>query len=101
MKVEFLEEAQHELDEAIEYYDNEVEGLGQIFLDEVLSTIERFTKFPNAWHPLTESTRRCQTRRFPYGLIYAKLQGIILIISVSNLHRKPNHWQDRIENQGS
>jgi len=101
MKIEFLEQAQDELDEAIEYYDNEVEGLGQVFLDEVLSTIDRVTKFPNAWHPLSKNTRRCQTRRFPYGLIYTKLQDIILIISVSNLHRKPNHWQDRIENQGN
>ena len=99
MKIKFLEEAQHELDEAIEYYNNEVKGLGQTFLNEVLSTIDRIAKFPDAWHSLSENTRRCQTRRFPYGLIYTKLKDLILIISVSNLHRKPNHWQDRIENQ--
>jgi hypothetical protein len=97
MKIEFLDEAQFELDEAIEYYNNEVDGLGDAFLQEVLNTIDRIAKFPDAWHPLSENTRRCQTRRFPYGLIYTKLDSLVLIISVSNLHRKPNHWKDRIK----
>lgn len=95
MNVKFLDEAQFELDEAIEYYNNELEGLGDRFLREVINTIERIIEFPEAWHPLSENTRRCQTRHFPYGLIYSNLDNIILIISVSNLHREPNHWQDR------
>jgi hypothetical protein len=81
MKIEFLDEAQIELDEAVEYYNNEVDGLGDVFLQEVLNTIDRIAKFPDAWHPLSENTRRCQTRRFPYGLIYTKLDSLVLIIS--------------------
>jgi len=95
MRIEFLDEAQFELDDAIEYYNNEQEGLGDRFLQEVLKTIERIAQYPNAWHPLSKNTRRCQTRRFPYGLIYTNLENSILIISVSNLHREPSHWQDR------
>jgi plasmid stabilization system protein ParE len=97
MRIEFLEEAQFELDESVEYYNNEVEGLGETFLQEVLHAIDRIAKFPEAWHPLSKNTRRCQTRRFPYGLIYTVLNDTILIISVSNLHRKPNHWKERIK----
>ena len=95
MRITFLDEAQLELDEAIEFYNNESDGLGSVFLQEVLNAIERIGNFTNAWHPLSENTRRCQTRRFPYGLIYTQLDSTILIISVSNLHRKPNHWGDR------
>lgn len=97
MRIEFLDEAQVELDEAVEYCNNEVEGLGETFLQEVLHAIDRIARFPDAWHPLSENTRRCQTRRFPYGLIYTIFKDAVLIVSVSNLHRKPNHWKDRVK----
>lgn len=97
MKIEFLEEARFELDEAVDFYNQELPGLGKRFLQEVLNAIERIAQFPNAWHPLSANTRRCQTRVFPYGLIYSELENRILIIAVSNLHRNPIHWQDRVK----
>jgi len=97
MKVSFLEEAEFELEQAIEYYDFQSAGLGQQFLQEVLNTLDRISNFPKAWHPLSKNTKRCQTARYPYGLIYSVLENEILIISVSNLHRDPNHWKDRIK----
>ena len=97
MKINFLQEAQFELDDAIEYYNNQLENLGYDFLNEVLSAIDRVIAYKEAWHPLSENTRRCQTRRFPYGIIYSILDDSILIISISNLHREPNHWRNRIQ----
>lgn len=70
MKVKFLEMAQVELDQAIAYYNSESPGLGEDFLDEVVKALKRIGEHPEAWHRLSERTRRCQTRRFPYGLIY-------------------------------
>ena len=95
MKVTFLEEAEIELDDAIEYYNSTFSGLGDQFLEEVLSAIKRIVNFPDAWHPLSDEIRRCQTKRFPYGVIYAKLENEILIIAVSNLHRRPEYWDNR------
>lgn len=86
MKIEFLEEAQFELDESIEYYNREEEGL---------NSLDRIARFPEAWHPLSQNTRRCQTRRFPYGIIYTVIDELVLVISISHLHRKPNHWKNR------
>lgn len=97
MIIKFLDIAQLELDEAIDFYNSESDGLGSVFLQEVLNALERIANYPDAWHPLSVNTRRCQTRRFPYGLIYTKHEDFILIISVSNLHREPNHWGDRIK----
>lgn len=52
MKVSLVKEAQFELDETIDYYNNQLNGLGQDFLNEFLSTVERICNFPDAWHPL-------------------------------------------------
>jgi len=96
MKIQLLEAAKVELDEAIDYYNHEAPGLGEDFLIEILNVLGRIDKYPEAWHPLSRRTRRCRTRRFPYGIIYQIRGDEILIIAIANLHRKPNYWKTRI-----
>ena len=96
MRIRFLEIAQIELDDAIEYYNYEVLGLGDAFLTEVLNTLDRIGKYPEAWQPSSKRTRRCQTRRFPYGIMYQIRKDEILVVAIANLHRKPDYWKDRI-----
>jgi len=96
MKIRFLEVAQAELDDAIEYYNYEAPGLGNEFLTEVLNVLDRIGKFPDAWHPCSKRTRRCLTRRFPYGIIYQNRENEILVVAIAHLHRKPRYWEERI-----
>jgi len=96
MKINFLEIAQIELDDAIEYYNYEIPGLGDSFLTEVLNALDRIGEFPEAWHRISKRTRRCQTRRFPYGIIYQIREQEILIVAIAHLHRKPDYWKGRI-----
>ena len=96
MRIRFLEIAEIELDQAIEYYNYESPGLGDAFLTEALKALDRIGEFPEAWHPLSARTRRCQMRRFPYGIIYQVRQDEILIVAIANLHRRPDYWENRI-----
>ena len=48
MRIRFLEIAQIELDETIEYYNYEFPGLGDTFLTEVLKALDRIGRFPEA-----------------------------------------------------
>lgn len=96
MRIRFLEIAEIEMDEAIQFYNYEADGLGDDFLTEVLDALDRIVKFPTAWHPCSKRTRRCQTRRFPYGIIYQVRKEEILVIGIANLHREPNYWEDRL-----
>jgi toxin ParE2 len=95
--VRFLEIAEIELDQAINWYESQAPGLGNAFLIEVLSAVDRITRFPEAWHPLDEDVRRCRLSRFPYGLIYTVEQGEILVLAVAHLHRRPDYWRDRVK----
>ncbi len=96
MKIKFLDIARLELDEAVEYYNYEVSGLGNAFLAEVINALHRIAKYPEAWHPCSRRTRRCQIRRFPYGIIYQIRKNEIIIAAIANLHRKPGYWKDRL-----
>lgn len=95
MKIRFLRPARRELKEAVHYYNAHRAGLGGEFRDEVWETVERIKKFPETWYPLSDSIHRCQTNRFPYGLIYAVSDGEILIIAVAHNRRAPEYWRPR------
>ena len=63
MQIRFLEIAQIELDDSIDYYNSAADGLGDEFLAEVLHALDRIKNFPQAWHLFTDITRRCQLHR--------------------------------------
>ncbi len=47
-EVRFLEIAQRELDQAVDYYNGESPGLGDRFLLEIIETIDRIKRHPHA-----------------------------------------------------
>ena len=81
---------------AIKYYNRELAGLGDKFLFQILSSIERIIEFPEAWHIFNKNTRRCLLHKFPYGIIYKIFDKEILVIAIANLHREPDYWMNRI-----
>ena len=99
MDIRFLNVAQYEFDDAIEYYNGQSPGLGDQFLLEATNGLQRIQSFPKAWHPYTSNTRRYLTRRFPYSIIYQLLESEILIVAVAHTSRRPGYWRDRITNR--
>ncbi len=96
MKYAFHPEAESEFRDAIDYYEAFEPGLGYDFAMEVHSTIENILSFPNAWNILEDDIRRCQIRRFPYGIVYSQDTGVIFILAVMHLHRDPDYWKGRV-----
>lgn len=98
MEIKFLPEAKDELDEAIEYYELQVDGLGDTFKDIVKSTIKRIAVFPTAWSIIRPNIRKCIMHKFPYNVLYSIEEDIILIIAIAHHHRYPNYWNKRLKN---
>ena len=95
MKYSFHYDAEKELNDAIDYYNECQHGLGFEFVEEVYSSIQNILLFPHAWAPLSQNTRRCMTNRFPYGVIYQITADEIFIIAVMQLNREPGYWKNR------
>jgi hypothetical protein len=94
---DFLEPAQIELQEGVKYFNEQQANLGYEFAQEVADTITRILRYPEAWNQLSKRTRRCRTKRFPYGVVYQIRGDRILVVAIMHLHRKPLYWRDRVK----
>jgi len=96
MKIRFLTPAQWEVNDAVQWYNDQRVGLGMEFLDELDSTVRRVATFPESYPEIEQGLRRCLFSRFPYGLIYGIDKGTIVIVAVAHLHREPRYWAERL-----
>ena len=99
MTWEFHPEALQEYREATSYYAECSPILALRFVDAVEDAIRRILEAPLAWAPLKGDVRRCRTRRFPYGVLYAIERDRIFIVAVMHGSREPGYWQRRLERQ--
>ncbi len=97
MNYSFLDEAEREMYEVVAFYEDCSEGLGLEFSLEVFATVSRILKFPNAWSPYSNRSRRCLLKRFPYGIVYRVVGDEVVIFAVMQLNRKPGYWEGRIK----
>ena len=92
----FAPEAEDELQDAIAYYEKCQEELGLDFAAEVYSAINRVIAYPKAWPVLHNGNeRRCQTERFPFGIIYSEQLEGIYVLAIMHLHKEPGYWKHR------
>ncbi len=96
MNYGFHAEAEEELNQAIDYYNECQPSLGWDFASEVYTAMQNIVNHPKAWTRLSKNTRRCLINRFPYGVIYQIVENSILIIAVMQLNRKPGYWRERM-----
>lgn len=96
MKILFDKLAKMELDDASEYCEFEVAGLGKKFREEVKRGIFRIHEYPEAWAKEKNDVRRYLIHKFPYKILYSIEKDYIYIIAIAHCHRRPNYWIDRI-----
>lgn len=97
MKVRFLSPAQQELDDAVAWYNEQADGLGREFLDELDRAVRRAVTYPSSCQEIDPGLRRCLLIRFPYGLVYGLDGDVVVIVAVAHLHREPRYWSDRMK----
>lgn len=95
--IKFLNAAEVEAFEAVDWYEERETGLGTAFRESVEAAIESIRRNPQAYQIVFGSTvRRAVTDRFPYSIIYSIEVDKILIVSIFHNSRNPIIWRDRI-----
>ena len=89
-------EAEAELVDAFDWYEDRVPGLGSEFLLCVDATFNAILRSPYQYPHVHKIVRRALTRRFPFEVFFVEDDERVVVLSVFHAKRNPKRWQERI-----
>ena len=96
MRVRFLEIAEIELDDAVQWYGAQGPGLGNAFLIEVPLCSEPHRALSSGMASARRRRSSLPPEPLPFGLIYTIENNDILMLAVAHLDRQPDYWRNRL-----
>ncbi|HEX5756874.1 MAG TPA: type II toxin-antitoxin system RelE/ParE family toxin [Arenimonas sp.] len=99
--VRFLAAAAEEAEAAADWYTRERRELGADFEGELDAAVARMAERPEACprHPhvsVRGDVRRQFLRRFPYQLVFVERDGVLIVLAVAHLAKRPGYWKQRL-----
>ncbi|NML23709.1 type II toxin-antitoxin system RelE/ParE family toxin [Pseudoflavitalea sp. G-6-1-2] len=90
-KLVLQSEAVNDMQEAFEWYEQQKEGLGFDFIDEVENSFEKIKKHPHYYTAINARYRRLKVNRFPYLVVFETEAETVIVNSVFHTSRRsPN-----------
>ena len=98
MKVILERDADTEMAEAAQYYDEQQPGLGSAFLDKVDAAVDEIATDPLrfGFYRGSKAIHSVRLARFPYRLLFAIEPERVSVVAVAHLHRHPDYWKHRL-----
>jgi hypothetical protein len=88
MTVVILEDAAEDLESGAQFYESCAPGVGDYFLDSILSDLDSLVLFAGV-HPIYFGFHRLLSRRFPFGIYYAMEDDVVYVYAILDLRRDP------------
>ena len=95
MKLIVRPEAEGDVAEGFNWYEDQLPGLGADFLETIEQQLERILKNPRAYPEVYPPIRRSLTERFPYAIFYLLEDAAVVVIAVSHQSQDAEHWKSR------
>jgi plasmid stabilization system protein ParE len=93
--VRFHREADEDLSEAREWYEQRSEFAAQAFSPEIAHAIDRILEAPHRYPKGRRGERCFVLDRFPYTILYRVREDHIYITAVAHQSRRPGYWRHR------
>lgn len=88
-------EAETDISEAGEWYEDQVPGLREEFLKALDETFQSVEQSPELYARVHGELRRALTPRFPYAVFYLTRPERIVVFAVLHTARDPRIWRRR------
>ena len=94
-KLFIRKEAEADIAEAYQYYENCREGLGADFMLCIDESLSRIQRNPQQFRFVLDRIKRALVKKFLYGIYYTLSENEIIVLAVTHARRNPKHWQSR------
>lgn len=74
---------------AYEWYEEQSEGLGEIFLSELDRCYKKLETQPTFYRKLKKNYRQMRLKRFPYVVVYEIMKTKVVVFAVFHSSRRP------------
>lgn len=88
MRVEYHPLTASDLNDAVAHYNERQAGLGNRFRSEVYIAIDRIVENPRQFVVVEHNIRRCLMHRFPYSVLFRKVDDETIRVLVVRHHRQ-------------
>ena len=95
MNIHILREAEEELSEAIQYYEDITPGLGIRLKNQVKQGIRWIEDNYELPRVRQKGYRRINCKSFPYYIAYFAREEDVFIVAIANGYRRPEYWIKR------
>lgn len=100
MKIRILDEAERDLADGRRFYEAQSRGLGEYFLDSLLSDIDSLCLYAGI-HSVHGSYHRLLSKRFPFAVYYRVRRGVVEIWAVVDCRQAPARIGERLGATGN
>ena len=95
MKIEIHDGAEKDLLEGFKFYERQVEGLENYFLDSVFSDIKSLQIYADI-HSIHFGYHRLLAKRFPFAIYYRVQNSVIQVYAILDCRRNPTWISERL-----
>jgi len=95
MKIRILPSAMEDLSNGLQFYENQMPGLGGYFLETLFSDIDSLRLFAGI-HLKVFGYHRLLSKRFPYAIYYSIDSETVLVNAVLDCRRDPEFIRERL-----
>ncbi|MCX6972592.1 MAG: type II toxin-antitoxin system RelE/ParE family toxin [Verrucomicrobia bacterium] len=95
-RVLVLEDAAEDIKQGAEFYDFQGDGVGDYFVQSILSDIESLALF-HGIHAMHFGFFRMLSERFPFGIYYREMDDSTDVFAVLDLRQEPTWLREELE----
>ena len=95
MRLIFHPEVKEEVKASYDWYQEQAEGLGDDFLNELEASYDAICELPTTWPKFKKGFRRFLLSKFPFSVIYQVSENTVYVVAIMHNSRKPGYWRNR------